>query len=342
MNGNQTDEMWMYVGTYTRREPHVVGKSEGIYWYRFGLEQGTISAAGVLPGVDNPSFLVLDSEQQYLFAANEVSDMGGGSSGAVSSYAIDRKSGELALINHQLTQGSAPCHLAVDATGRFVVAANYGGGSVTVLPVQSDGALGSASAFVQHEGSSVNPQRQEGPHAHSATISPDNRFVFVADLGMDKVMIYAFDTESGTLAPNHEQPWARVKSGAGPRHFAFHPGGHYAYLVNELDSTLVVFDYDEKKGTLCGVQTVSTLPSDFEGRNHPADIHVHPSGRFVYASNRGHDSIAIFEIEKKDGTVSARARFNPRTGAAQLRDRSDRYLSFGSESEFGQHRGLSH
>ena len=306
MNSTKTDKLWMYVGTYTRSEPHVVGKSDGIYWFQFDLDSGTMSYAGVLSGVDNPSFLVLDPQEHYLFAANEVSDYGGQTSGAVSSYSIDRDSGKLTFINHQPTRGAAPCHLSVDSTGQLVVAANYGGGSFTVLPIQPGGMLGTASDFVQHEGSSVNPQRQAGPHAHSATIAPDNRFVFVADLGLDKVMIYRLDAESGKVTPNHDQPWARLKSGAGPRHFAFHPDGQYAYLVNELDSTLVAFEYDGDKGTLCAVQTVSTLPSDFKGRNYPADIHVHPSGKYVYSSNRGHDSIAMFEIDEKDGTVSPR------------------------------------
>jgi 6-phosphogluconolactonase len=184
-----------------------------------------------------------------------------------------------------------------------VLVANYGGGSVCVLPILDDGQLDGATALVQHEGSSVNPRRQRGPHAHSVNVSPDDRFAFVADLGLDKVMIYRFDVTAGTLAPA-DPPWASVSPGAGPRHFAFHPGGKFAYVINELQSTVTAFAYDPERGSLDDLQTVSTLPSDFKDNNSTAEVLVHPSGNFLYGSNRGHNSIAVFAIDARTGWLS--------------------------------------
>jgi 6-phosphogluconolactonase len=297
-------EIIVYVGAYTRREAHVLGKSEGIYVYRLDLASGAMTYASKITGVENPSFLALHPNCRYLYAVNEVGDFGGHSSGAVSAFSMDRQTGALTFLNQQPTQGAFPCHLSVDATGRCVLAANSGGGSVCVLPIGNDGRLGAPSDFIQHEGSSVNPQRQAGPHAHSITVDPSNRYVFAADLGLDKILIYALDSVQGKLKPNHEQPWARVKTGAGPRHFAFHPSRKYAYVINEIGSTMTAFAYDETRGVLHELQTLSTLPENFEGRSHTADVHVHPSGKFVYGSNRGHDSIAIFTVDEKTGKLT--------------------------------------
>jgi 6-phosphogluconolactonase len=193
--------------------------------------------------------------------------------------------------------------MSVDATGRFVLVANYGSGSVCVLPIGRDGGLGDAADVVQHQGSSVNPRRQQGPHAHSITLDAANRYAFAADLGIDKVMVYRLDTASGKLIPN-DPPWAQVKPGAGPRHFDFHPSGKYAYLINELDSTITAFAYDASRGIIREIQTVPTLPADFRGASTCADVHVSPSGKFLYGSNRGHDSIVIFRIDEATGRLS--------------------------------------
>ncbi len=303
MSTQNDSVLWLYIGTYTRRAAHVQGKSEGIYLLHLDLKQGALHPAGQVTGVDNPSYLALAPDGQHLYAVNEVSDFGGKASGAVSAFAIDPETGSLTFINQQPSQGAAPCHVTVEASGRYVLAANYGGGSVVMFPIQRDGRLGVASDFVQHEGSSVNPQRQEGPHAHSINVDPNNRFALAADLGLDKILIYRLDLETGKLTPNPEQPWARVKAGAGPRHLAFHPNGRFVYVINELDSTMTAFAYDGERGTLKEIQTLSTLPEDFQGRSHCADVHVHPSGKFVYGSNRGHDSIVIYACDEGSGEL---------------------------------------
>ena len=293
-------QILVYIGTYTS------GRSEGIYVYRLDLATGALEAAGKATGIVNPSFLTLDPQGRCLYAVNEVSEFGGKSSGAVSAYsaAVDaQKSGELAYLNRQPSHGSGPCHLSVDPTGRYVLVANYGGGSVCVLPILENGQLGEATDFIQHEGASVHPKRQTAPHAHSITLDPSGRYALVADLGLDKIMIYRLDLSRGKLTPNDE-PWADVKAGSGPRHFAFHPGGRYAYLINELGNTLTAFSYDPEHGTLRETQSVPTLPEDFTGASACADVHVAPSGKFVYGSNRGHDSIVIFSIDESTGRLS--------------------------------------
>jgi 6-phosphogluconolactonase len=199
--------------------------------------------------------------------------------------------------------GTGPCHLVLDRQGRNLLVANYGSGSVAVLPVSADGRLGEASDVEQHAGSSVNPRRQEGPHAHCVTFDPAGRFLFVCDLGLDKVMIYRFDADRGKLTP-HEPAFASVKPGAGPRHMAFHPDGRFAYVINELDSTITAFAYDAQAGTLTQVQTVSTLPPQFDGSNTTAEIAVHPNGKYVYGSNRGHDSVVLFAIDEDAGMLT--------------------------------------
>jgi 6-phosphogluconolactonase len=206
------------------------------------------------------------------------------------------------LLNELPSRGSAPCYVSFDRTGKYVLVANYGGGSLTVFPMLTDGRLGEASAFVQHTGSSVRPE-QKSAHAHSIDLSADNRFAIAADLGMDEVVVYRFDANRGRLTPNQPR-FAKLKPGAGPRHFTFHPNGRSAYVVNELDSTVTSFSYDRQSGTLRELQTISTLPKDFTRHNDDAEIHVHPNGRFLYASNRGHDSIAVFAIDGEKGTLT--------------------------------------
>lgn len=296
--------MLIYVGTYTRSLPHVAAKSEGIYLIGLAPATGALSHVSKTVGVDNPSFLALHPNKRYLYAVNEVGDYQDRASGAVSAFAINEETGALTFLNKQPTNGEAPCHLTVDATGQYVLCANYTGGSVSMHPIMADGSLGEISDFVQHKGSSVNPQRQQEPHAHSFTIDKNNHYAYACDLGKDQVLIYELDLDKGKLIPN-EPAYGSSHKGAGPRHFAFHPNGKIAYVINELDSTITVFRYTDVTGGLDAIQTISTLPSGFEGRSHCADIHVHPTGKFVYGSNRGHDSIAVFSVDQTSGKLKA-------------------------------------
>ena len=298
-----TQEILLYIGTYTRKMAFVEGKSKGIYIYRLDPNSGALTYVSEAPDVDNPSFLAIDPEQRCLYAVNEVGDFGGQSSGAVSAFAIDPKTGRLTFLNQQPTHGAAPCHLSVEQTGRYVLAANYMGGNVCMLPIQDEGRLAPATDIVQHEGASVNPQRQMEPHAHSINLDPTNRYAIAADLGIDKLMIYQLDLAGGKLKPHHP-PWTQIEAGSGPRHLDFHPSGAYAYLINELGSTITALAYNEAQGTLETLQTISTLPEDFKGNNSTADVHVSPDGKFLYGSNRGHNSIAIFAIDQASGKLT--------------------------------------
>lgn len=288
----------VFVGTYTG------GKSQGIYSFRFDAGSGETTSLGLAAEVKNPSFLATAPTGRFLYAVGELGEFRGVRTGAVSAFAIERESGKLRLLNQASSGGEGPCHIAVDRAGRWVFVANYGGGSVAMLPVRGDGQVGEPAAFFQHRGSSVNPQRQQGPHAHGVTLSPDERFLFVPDLGLDQVMAYRFDAAAGTLAPA-ELPFAVVPTGAGPRHFAFHPNGQFAYSINELGSTVTVFAYNPERGSLSQLKSVSTLPPKFAGQSTTAEIAVHPSGKFLYASNRGHDSIAVFEVTPRTGALKA-------------------------------------
>ncbi len=298
-------EMLVYFGTYTS------GKSKGIYLYRMDLETGALRQVATTEGVNNPSFLATDPQRRYLYAVNEITDFGGKASGAISAFAIDPKTGNLKLLNQQPTQGGAPCHLTLDATGKFVLVANYVGGNAAVFPVQSGGSLGAAVENIQHQGKGPNQKRQEGPHAHNVVLDPANRFAFVSDLGLDKVMIYRFDAATGKLLP-HTPPAATLPPGAGPRHFTFHPNGKYAYVINELNSTVTAFAYDKAKGNLQELQTVSTLPAGYTGESYCADIHVSPNGKFLYGSNRGHNTIAAFAVNAQTGKLTPLAHTSTR------------------------------
>jgi len=299
MTPQHSAQTLLYVGTYTKGD----SRSEGIYVYRFDPTTGALTYLSVTPGITNPSFLAIDPQQRYLYAVSEVTTPDGQKGGAVNAFAIDAETGGLTHLNQQSTQGADPCYLSVDATGKFVLVANYTSGSVCMFPIEADGRLGAISDFVQHQGSSVDPSRQQGPHAHSFVIDPANRYAFAPDLGLDRVMQYKPDWEKGKLGANNPS-WVQIAAGAGPRHFDFHPSRRYAYVINELGSTVTAFAYDEAKGTLAEIHTVSTLPTDFTGRSHCADIHVHPAGKFVYGSNRGHDSIAVFAIDEASGRLT--------------------------------------
>jgi 6-phosphogluconolactonase len=282
----------VFVGTYTERG------SEGIYVYRMDGETGALVLAAKATESRNPSFLALDPARRTLYVVEELAP-----DGTVVAYAIDPGSGKLTFLNRQPTHGGAPCHVAVDRTGRLVLVANYVSGNVCVLPVGEGGRLLPATQVLQHEGAGPNAQRQEGPHAHSVTVSPDNRFAIAADLGTDKLMVYRLDAQAARLTAN-DPPWAALHPGAGPRHVAFHPSGRFLYAINELDSTLTAFAYDAETGALTELQTVPTLPAGFTGHSTCADVHTDLAGRFLYGSNRGHDSLAIYRIENGSGRLT--------------------------------------
>ena len=302
----------LFVGTYTEKE------SKGIYAYRFDAASSALTPLGLAAETTNPSFLAIDPSRRFLYAVNEVPKYKGGNSGAVSAYAIDlensdrqngdRHNGKLSLLNEVASRGADPCYIAFDKTGKYALVANYTGGSVAVFPVRPDGHIGEYSAFVQHAGSSVNHERQEGPHAHWIETTPDNRFAIAVDLGLDELLVYPFNAKNGSLTAN-DPPYAKLDPGAGPRHLAFHPNGKFVYVVNELQSSITTFSYDPSRGALHALKTVSTLPKGFSGNNDAAEIQVHPSGKFLFASNRGHDSIAVFSIDSKTGALTLVDRF---------------------------------
>jgi 6-phosphogluconolactonase len=282
----------LYIGTYTS------GKSEGIYRYLFDPRTGTPGAMNSFKSV-NPSFVTIDRKREYLYVVNEVGEYEGKPGGYVSAFQI--KSTELVLINRQATHGADPCHLTVDQKRKCLLVANYTGGNITVLPIRSDGSLAPATDVKQHEGSGIKEQ-QKGPHAHCVILDRLERHALAADLGIDKVMIYRFHRKEGKLTPA-KQPFVELQAGAGPRHLTFHPSGKYLYVINELDSSMAAFKYDEQNGTLTHIDTVSTLPSAFSGISYCADVHVSPSGTFLYGSNRGHNSIVVFAIDPQSGKL---------------------------------------
>jgi len=291
----------VFVGTYTNKTT-----SKGIYAYRFDPGTGKLSPLGVAAESEDPSFLAVHPSGKYLYAVNEIDHFGAQKSGAVSAFSIDHKTGKLALLNQAATQGAGPCHISLDKSGKFVLVANYDGGSVAVFPIREDGSVGPASAFVQHSGSSVNKERQEGPHAHWIETSPDNRFALAADLGLDKILIYRFNAVKGSVTPN-DPPYAKLNPGSGPRHLAFHPNGKFAYVLTEMENSVTSFSYSAAKGSLSPLQTLSTLSSlrkDYSGPKEAAEIAVHPNGKFLYTSNRaGIDTVSAFSIDHVKGTL---------------------------------------
>ena len=293
---NMTDQYLAYIGTYTD------GASEGIYGYRFDATTGALEHVSTTSAIDNPSFLDISPSGRHLYAV--CADFEAMSGGLVKAYAIDSQTGELTYLNEQSSEGDGPCHISIDPSGKYAMVANYGSGSVSMLPIEQGGLLGKATGFDQHEGSSVDPDRQMGPHAHSIILDANNRYAFAADLGTDKMMVYRLDFAIGALVPN-DSPWVRTPPGAGPRHFDFHPNGKFAYIINEMGSSITALHYDAERGMLNEIETVPTLPEGFDGVSYCADIHVTPSGKFVYGSNRGHDSIAIFAIDQSTGALTA-------------------------------------
>lgn len=292
-------EYTFYIGTYTR------GESQGIYQGRLDTENGTISLTNQPVSCDNPSFLALSPDQSTLYAVNEISHFKGTGSGAVTAFTIAPRSHGLTRLNQGSSYGAHPCHITIDASGQYALVANYNGSNAVVLSISDSGKVGGVANKVTHEGFGPNPRRQQGPHPHSVTFSPDGNFVMVADLGIDQVRIYRWDSETGRLARPEERMAFFTRPGAGPRHFVFHPDQEFAYVINELQSTMTALKYDADKGILTDIQTVSTLPKGFQGRNTAADIHISNEGRFLYGSNRGHNSIAVFRIDESNGKLTS-------------------------------------
>lgn len=295
---DKAGKLRVYLGTYTEK------KSKGIYAFDFDLATGRATEPQLVAETTAPSFLAIHPNQKYLYAVNEVANYEGSKNGYVTAYSIDKKSGKLKELNHKSSKGGWPCHLSVDHTGKNVLVANYASGNLSVLPIQSNGSIGEATGFVQHQGTGPDKARQEGPHAHSIYLDASNRYALAADLGLDKVMVYKFDPAKGTITAN-EPPYGKVAPGAGPRHIAQHPNGHFAYAVDEMGSSVTVFAWDGNTGSLKQLQAISTLPEGFKGSTSCAEIQITPDGRYLYASNRGHDSLAIFSVDAKSGKLTA-------------------------------------
>ena len=286
-----TTQFLLYAGTCHPRG------AKGIYLYRFDATSGRLEALGLAAETRNPIFLAIHPGGRFLYATGETP------APSVNAFGITPETGGLTFLNRQPSHGRTPCYLSVDRSGRFALVANYTSATVAVFPIRDDGRLGEAGDVVQHHGSGHDPKRQEGPHTHSVILSPDNRFALVADLGADRVVVYRLDAATGRLQPN-DPPWAALKPGAGPRHLAFHPNGRFLYAINELDNTMTALAWDASRGALQPLQSASTLPADFAGVSYCADVRAAPSGRFLYGSNRGHDSIAIFAIDGSAGALS--------------------------------------
>jgi len=290
---------WVFVGTYTEAARAAGQPSEGIYVYQMDPASGTLTYVGSADPGPNPSFLAVHPSGRHIFAVSEVAERGGG----VSAFAFDRATGKLAVLNQESAHGTTSCHISVDAAGKFALAANYGSGDVLVFPINADGTLRAASQIVDHAG--LVPGAVAGTaRAHSILLDATQRYALAADLGLDRIMIYQYDGATGTLTLNPNQPWVQAVQGAGPRHFDFHPNGRYVYLINELNATVTAFAWGAERGTLTELQTLSTLPAGYEGGKSCADIHVAPDGRFLYGSNRGHDSLVTYAIDPATGRLA--------------------------------------
>jgi 6-phosphogluconolactonase len=299
LEGNsQSDDQLLYVGTYTSSDPR-----EGIYLVRMNRQSGKLRRVGAVDAGAKPSFLAIHPNGRVLYAVDELEKYNGKASGAVSAFAIAHDTGALTRQNEQASEGAAPCFVSVDRSGRVVLVANYTGGSVALLPIKADGSLAPAASVVQHTGTGPNVERQEAPHAHSIIVDPSNRFVLSADLGADRVFVYRLDLDGKSLR-HVEGGDAVMRAGAGPRHLAFHTRLPLVFVSNELDSTVATLRFDAESGKLSLLGSLSTLPSGWKGTNYPADIHVAPSGRTLYVSNRGHNSIAMLSVAEKTGALA--------------------------------------
>ena len=296
----QQSKYIFYVGTYTGNG----NTSKGIYAYRFDASSGESTPLGLVAETTNPSFVALSPDSRYLYAVNELDNYKGGNTGGVSAFVVDRPTGRLTFLNEVGSRGADPCYIIVDKSGKHVMVANYVGDSVAVFPVLEGGKLGEASDFIaRRTGHGANPQRQEAPHAHSIDLSPDSHYGFVNDLGLDELFEYKFDSANGTLTPT-DPPTVKFDPGAGPRHLVFGPKAKFAYVIAEMSNTITVFSFDQRRGVLLPRQRISTLPKDFTGGSDASEIRMAPSGKFLYASNRRHDSIAVFAVDSQKGTLT--------------------------------------
>lgn len=288
-----TEEYFVYIGTSGRQ-------SDGIHAARFEPATGTLTPLGLVAEADAPGFLEIHPDGKRLYAIGRTPRDAAEPWQGVAAYEIDHTTGKLTFLNRVDGKGEGPCHVTVDSQGRTVAVANYSGGSIASMKVTNAGISEAVSSFV-HTGSSVHPKRQTKPYAHSVNFSPDDRFLIAADLGADKLFIYEHDPATGALT---EHGSAQVAPGGGPRHFTFHPNGRYAYVINELGNTVTAFSWDAAAGSLSEIQTIGTLPDDFTGSNTTAEVLVHPSGKFLYGSNRGHNSIAVFSVDEATGKLT--------------------------------------
>lgn len=316
----------MYVGTYTG------GDTKGIYAYRFDHRTGKLAPLGLMAETPDPTFLALDPAGKHLYAINEVNEFQGKHTGSITAYAVDRSTGKLTMLNQVSTGGPGPCAVAVDKTGKAVFVANYAGGSFASYPIEADGKVGALATFIQDKGSSIDKSRQEGPHAHSVVLSPDNRFLLGGDLGLDHVQVFRVDVATGKISPN-DPPFAKVKAGSGPRHLVFAPDGKHVYVVSEMGEIVTTFAYDAARGALTAIDEVSALPADFHGSSSGAEIQIDAHGRHVYSSNRGQDSISVFNVDPKTAklTLAQTESTQGKTPRFFCLDPSGRYLIAGNQ-----------
>ena len=289
----------VFAGVYTDNKGST---SRGIYAFRWDPDEGTLAPLGLAVATPNPSFLTLSPDRRHLYAVNELDSFQGQKTGSVSSFAVEGDSGKLKPINMVSSMGTGPCNIAVDYTGKAVFTANYGSGSAASFRVLHGGKLSKAVSMFQYSGHVANPERQADPHAHCTTVSPDNRYVLVNDLGLDRISVYHLDPLTARLTPN-DPAFYEALPGSGPRSFTFHPNGRWAYSLNEIANTVDALTWDGERGALTRVQNISTLPEGFSGPNTAATVAVDSAGRFLYTSNRGDDSVAVFAISDHDGTL---------------------------------------
>lgn len=292
---SKTKELILYIGTYT------TDGSKGIYIGRLNTTTGKLTVLDSVEEASNPSYLTIDRRQRYLYAVNEIREFRGKEGGAITAFSIDPKTHALQRLNQQPSHGASPCYVSLDRTGGHLLVANYVGGNVSVFPVLKDGSLGVASDIRQHHRGSAD-QKGEPPHAHAILLDPTNKYAVASDLGLDKLMIYGFDQRTGKFG-DHQPPFLQIGPGSGPRHLVFHPNDRYVYVINERGSTVTALTFTPQGGTFKEIQTITTLPGDFTGVNYCADIHLSASGKFLYGSNRGHDSIAVFEVKVETGEL---------------------------------------
>jgi 6-phosphogluconolactonase len=296
----------MYIGTYTHSIPAgTSGRDDSIFIYDLDLETGQMDQSGVVRGIVNPSFLALSRDRKYLYCTNECLEYRGHFGGGISAFSIDPTSGNLEFINEQFTEGELPCYISLDENNKFAWVANYGSGSLGVFPIDPEGGVAAARRLIVHQGSSIVKDRQESAHAHSAVLDPQGRFILTADLGMDQIQVYELDgVYSGVDTKARNQ--IDFPAGSGPRHIVFHPNGRWVYVSNELNSTVSFSEYHPEDGRLSARQHSSTLPKGVSGENYPAEIQLHPNNQFLYIANRGHDSIACFQVDPHSGMITAK------------------------------------